>query len=311
MEDDLKDVDFLEGLLERLMIELLEHKGQPTRNPSTPSLNDFSEVDSADIDLSAKDADQLLEFLTQALKRADFKEEISTAEEEELADKFKEEKGGQEMEDEAIKIRKLGELNNLKDKIHKLEKELEEVKKDKHQAITKENDQQGDFKELQEELKELRDELIAVKKEKVESSSSRSRHDFKAELKKHVKNFDFVKLIIITGDSCCEIIGALFEIYSDFVIVLANGNRLIKVPIKKIAALEKIKSKKKRKKDDKSDSDDQLSTQEQNSPATEKYQEEAGTAAKKEQDDEEAEDEKDSQAEEDDELEQQTNLQVL
>ncbi|MCK8817069.1 hypothetical protein MWH28_06740 [Natroniella sulfidigena] len=287
-----EDADFLEELLEKLMIELLESKGQPTRNPPTPSLNDFSEVDSEDIDLSAKDADQLLKFLTQALKRVDFKEEALTEEEEEFADEFEAEKGGQEMEDEAIKIRKLGELNSLKDKIHRLEKELEEVKQDKQQVITKEDDQLGDFKELQEELKELRDELIAVKEEKAESSSSRDRHDFKAELKKHVKNFDFVKLIIITGDSCCEIIGALFEIYSDFVIVLANGNRLIKVPIKKIAALEKIKTKKKRKKDDKSDSDDQSSTQEQTSQTMEDYQEEADTAAKQEEQDDDDELEK-------------------
>ncbi|WP_408955255.1 hypothetical protein [Natroniella sp. ANB-PHB2] len=311
MEEDLKDVDFLEALLERLMIELLESKGQATKNPPTPSLNDFSEIDSEDIDLTAKDADQLLKFLTQALKRADFKEEALTEEQEEFVDRFEEEKGGQEMEDEAIRIRKLGELTSLKDKIHKLEKGLEEVKKDKGQTVAKTDNQPDNFKELQEELKELREELIAVKEEKVESSSSKGRHDFKAELKKHVKNFDFVKLIIITGDSCCEIIGALFEIYSDFVIVLANGNRLIKVPIKKIAALEKIKSKKKRKKDDKSDSDDESSTQEQTPSTIEEYQKEAGTAAKKEGKDDETKEKKDSQVKEDDELEQQTSLQVL
>lgn len=75
---------------------------------------------------------------------------------------------------------------------------------------------------------------------------STTNHNFRQELIRHTEKFDFLKLLLVTGDTYCDIKGVAFRVYEDFIILLANDNRLIKVPFNKIAAVEKQKYSKKK-----------------------------------------------------------------
>ncbi len=83
-----------------------------------------------------------------------------------------------------------------------------------------------------------------------------TKHNFKQELIKHTKNFDFLKLLIITGDTYCQIKGVAFRIYEDFIILLANDDKLIKIPFTKISAIEKKQSENKQSKLNNQDKDE-------------------------------------------------------
>ena len=93
-------------------------------------------------------------------------------------------------------------------------------------------------------IQDLKEKLAKLDNEINNNLESTAKHNFKKELIRHTEKFDFLKLLIITGDTYCDIKGVAFRIYEDFIILLANDNRLIKVPLNKIAAVEKKNSSK-------------------------------------------------------------------
>ncbi|PRX26470.1 hypothetical protein BX659_12061 [Orenia metallireducens] len=201
MIDSDYDLELLEPLLEELINELLNQKNPMVSNPPTPSLNDFSQFDISNIDISEKELDKLLDIL----KEINLKLEAQEA---------RERTGGER------RVSKRGRSQE-----NEFERELIHNLKE----------------ELKAELKnELREELLKQKEDDIfinNYNNSGDSYIFKDELAKHAENFDFVELTVISGSDCCKIVGILCEVYSDFIVLITEDNSRIKISISKIVSV--------------------------------------------------------------------------
>ncbi|OCL25770.1 hypothetical protein U472_15735 [Orenia metallireducens] len=194
------DLELLEPLLEELVNELLNQNNPMVSNPPTPSLNDFSQFDASNIDISEKELDKVLDML----KQINLKLEPQEAGKKTGGDRKLSKRGrsqGSEFERELI---------------HSLKEELKA------------------------ELKsELREELLKQKEEDIfiNNYNSAESHIFKDELAKHAENFDFVEVTVISGSDCCKIVGILCEVYGDFIVLINEDNSRIKISTNKIVAV--------------------------------------------------------------------------
>ncbi len=141
-------------------------------------------------------------------------------------------------------------------------------------VITKEeaNELLHILEEIGEELKkkdklieDLKEERVVSNKRKeinnrskgvVEDKNLLDNSYFKDELEKHLVNLDFITVIIVAGQDCCEISGHLCKLYADFLVLVNDSKELIKIPIDKIAAIKANNSDREGRKHNQDDLDD-------------------------------------------------------
>jgi|GEM_PF-4105587 len=201
MANSNNDLELLESLLEELVNELLNQKNPMVSNPPTPSLNDFSQVDTSNIDISEKELNKLVDLLNQIDLKVDSKE-------------VKEKTGGERI----LSKRERNQGNEFeRELIHNLKKELKVELKN----------------ELREELLKQKEDIFISN---YNNNISKS-HIFKDELARHAENFDFVEVTVISGSDCCKMVGVLCEVHSDFIVLITEDNSRIKISINKIVAV--------------------------------------------------------------------------
>jgi len=98
---------------------------------------------------------------------------------------------------------------------------------------------QEDKKEAKQSINRLKeDKKSNYQKESIKGKNLIINCSFKEELNNHLTNFDFITVIIVAGQDCCELSGHLCRLYNDFIVLVKDEVELIKIPIDKIAAIK-------------------------------------------------------------------------
>ncbi|GAB6099748.1 hypothetical protein JCM16358_16270 [Halanaerocella petrolearia] len=278
---------FIEDLIDVATGLLNYNSSTPIVNPPTPSIN---QQEDDTITINQEEAEEILDILKGL--------EVELAEKDNKIKALKEEK---EDPDHLI-----DQLEELERKVSKKEEEI---------------------KSLEQEKKDLKDKggaEVVDNQDKISDSkgikSSRIDYDFGSELEKHVSDFDFVTVIIVAGQDCCELSGHLCRVHSDFITIVNEDKELIKIPIDKIAALKITDNGGGSRKSNEDSSDDQNNNQNLNKATleeTETEQNDIAAQQKKETEDKADQNNKKDEKEvtkeqvEDEEIEQQKHLEAL
>ncbi len=117
---------------------------------------------------------------------------------------------------------------DLKKLINILNRLLKEHKEDDDKVISQEEI------ELQEKIQNL----IELELKKNCSNSI----TFHGELNRHWDSFDYINVIIVAGEGCCDLSGVICGVYHDFIVIMDNQSK-VKIPTDKIAAIKLSKDK--------------------------------------------------------------------
>ncbi|MGM0368932.1 MAG: hypothetical protein ACQEP9_00775 [Bacillota bacterium] len=101
----------------------------------------------------------------------------------------------------------------------------------------------------EEKINQLESELNqkeSIIKEKEQLETKRDYHqdsDFEAELREHADTLDLITVVVQSGSNCSDLLGNVFRVYNDFVVLLGEKNNLVKIVLDKIVAIKIINNK--------------------------------------------------------------------
>ncbi|WP_027339763.1 hypothetical protein [Halonatronum saccharophilum] len=224
MKDKSKRLNLIEGILDTLMAGALNNNNEQEFNPPTPSLNNFDNAGGDNIVITKGEARELRNLLGNLMKELYYKQEEEielsiedTKEYREEINKFKE--GKEEMKEEHL-FKFIDKVIELEDRFKKLNTKITEIEGVQREKIHKESSKEGEV-------------LNKVQRKK------RS-YCFYEELRNHAQNFDYIKVLVVSGDSCCEIEGVIMDLHKDFIVLLGKNNNLIKILLDKMVAVERL-----------------------------------------------------------------------